>query len=343
MSSDCSSCHSTDRSFRSRSSPSYANLNRSITLSYGQGKATGDLSSDTLQMAGVSLSSQEFVLVTKDKDFDNMKADGIIGMGIGYSSQVHHPVVYNMYVQGLIENQIFSVFLSDEESDVVSCATFGDVDLEKYSDGSEVQYLKVIADGFWSVRLNGIVIAGKEMMIGSLTAIIDTGSSLLIGPDYEVQQVLDAIEKGNDCDFDQYLFCECGESEKFPDIEFHLGEKVFSLTFKNYMIKNGSKCQVLISSNKELNRWILGDVFIRRYYSIFDLENERMGLVRSINKDELKVSSDTWWNIAVWILILVPIIILGYLGYVGYQKYRSRRRNVPVYINMTDITSNQDS
>ena len=248
-----------------------------------------------------------------------------------------------MYVQGLIENQIFSVFLSDEESDVVSCATFGDVDLEKYSDGSEVQYLKVIADGFWSVRLNGIVIAGKEMMIGSLTAIIDTGSSLLIGPDYEVQQVLDAIEKGNDCDFDQYLLCECGESEKFPDIEFHLGEKVFSLTFKNYMIKNGSKCQVLISSNKELNRWILGDVFIRRYYSIFDLENERMGLVRSINKDELKVSSDTWWNIAVWILILVPIIILGYLGYVGYQKYRSRRRNVPVYINMTDITSNQDS
>lgn len=301
----------------------------------------GGLSNDYLTIAGIVINTQEFVLVNKDKDFDNMQADGILGMSIGYSSQVHHPIVHNMFIQGLIQNELFSVFLNDEDSNLSSCVIFGDFDLVKYAgNSSQIEYLNVISDGYWSVKLDSVTMNNQNLLIGSITAIIDTGTSLILGPYLEVQQVLDRISDKDDCKFDLYLYCDCENIDKYPDIEFGLDGKKFKITAKNYMMKNGGKCQVLISA-AGVYMWILGDVFIRRYYTVFDLGNQRIGLARSVTEDLLKEYSDTWKTVSVWVLAAVAFSLSCYLALFAYKKYRSRTIRSPVYISMTEMPLNQ--
>jgi Eukaryotic aspartyl protease. len=87
------------------------------------------------------------VLVVQDSDFENMQADGILGMGLGYSTRYHHPVISNMISQNLISSSIFSVFLSNDNSG--SSVIFGGYDLKAFSDkNSSLYYLKVIQDGY---------------------------------------------------------------------------------------------------------------------------------------------------------------------------------------------------
>ena len=77
-----------------------------------------------------------------------MKADGILGMGLNYSGMFHQPVVQNMIAQKLINQPIFSVFLSNDDSKIKSCVIFGDFDLKKYAESNTIEYLNIVKDGY---------------------------------------------------------------------------------------------------------------------------------------------------------------------------------------------------
>ena len=91
------------------------------------------------------------------------------------------------------------------------------------------------------------------MVLASYTAIFDTGTSLILGPDFEVKQVLNKINFEQKCKLDEYLYCDCADLKKYPKIEFVLQGVVFDLLPENYMMKNNGKCQVLILGSAGLN------------------------------------------------------------------------------------------
>ena len=46
--------------------------------------------------------------------------------------------------------------------------------------------------------------------------------------------------------------------------------------------RDGYKCSILVREEAGLNNrvnWLMGDPFLRAYYSIYDMDNNRVGLV----------------------------------------------------------------
>ncbi|OMJ72102.1 hypothetical protein SteCoe_29529 [Stentor coeruleus] len=326
VSSSCKTCHSTDNTFKSSKSPSYVDLNRTVPLAYGMGKVVGQMSTDKVNIGGGKVDSQTFLLVIKDSDFDNMKADGILGMGIGYSTLSHKPLVFSMVDQGVIKEPIFSVFLSDDKSDLESCVIFGGTDLKKYAaKNSDFEYFKIVHDGYWSLSLSSIQVNSKKIIKASYTAVLDTGTSLIIGPSYEVNQVIKLINSDNTCTENTVWTCDCDKIDDYPNVEFWFGNTKFEISPMNYLMEYNGKCQLLIEGSNSMSMWILGDVFLRRYYTVFDVENFQIGITRSVNKDKIIESKSLGMKALLYFCVGTLTALVVYLVVVGYKRFMNRR------------------
>merc|ERR1712012_393179 len=120
---------------------------------------------------------------------------------------------------------------------------------------------------------------GNQMSLtASAAAIVDSGTSLLVGPDQEVQALmamLGATRQGNSF----VVMCEA----KLPSISIVLGGRDCWVDFEDLVIERvaGFYCILGIQSLKNLGYWILGDVFMRKYYVQFDWGRKRLGLANA--------------------------------------------------------------
>lgn len=78
---------------------------------------------------------------------------------------------------------------------------------------------------------------------------------------------------------------DCATVADLPTIDIRLGDKVFPLHSDDYIVQvavNGETiCLSGFLSNSE-PLWILGDVFLRPYYTEFDLGNNRVGFAKAV-------------------------------------------------------------
>lgn len=136
--------------------------------------------------------------------------------------------------------------------------------------------------GFWSVALDGITVGSSSIVSTVEMAILDTGTSLISGPGADFSSILDALNEVGSCEIDQnseFVVCDCSSHDlsSYPDITFKLGGNSFSLSPEDYMYQENTSCLLLIDGGSE-EEWILGDSFLRKYYSVYDMEQRRVGL-----------------------------------------------------------------
>ena len=326
-------CHSSSNYLVPSKSFTYTSLDKEIVLRYGMGFAEGKLSTEQVSIGdevSLSVTDQVFVLVENDKDFFGMRADGILGLSFKKLSQGYKTLIDNLKDQGKIKQKVFSIYLSDnqfgDQKDTVpeSAIVIGDYDLETYAESKEVRYVDVYEEtGYWTIPLINISMDQKSITPVSYLAIIDTGTSLLMAPQEDAFEVMLKISRKGQC-YQSYgfLVCDCGVTqslEDYPEISFSLGfQGEFVLGPKDYFWKSGQYCQLLLAPIPSGNFWIMGDVFLRKYYTIFDMENYRVGFAEA--KKQKSQSTGFLW-------------ILGTLGLLGTGTYFYKRNSssVPNY------------
>ncbi|KAJ1121256.1 hypothetical protein NDU88_009371 [Pleurodeles waltl] len=116
--------------------------------------------------------------------------------------------------------------------------------------------------------MNGNVIACN----GGCQAIVDTGTSLIAGLSPGISNIQSAIGASQNS-YGEYVV-NCNSISSLPDIIFTINGVQYPVPATAYI--NQNSC----SSNFQdtTGVWILGDVFIREYYVVFDRAANYIGL-----------------------------------------------------------------
>lgn len=269
--------------YKSSASSTYVPVGTNISIVYGTGSMEGFLSNDTVRIAGLNVTNQTFAEATAEPDgfFDSQPFDGILGLGFNTLSNGINTPVDNMIAQGLLDKPEFSVYLRRNGSSLIGGEIiWGGTDPSIYH--GSITYVPVSVPQYWQFTVDTGTINGQILCRGC-QAIADTGTSLIIVPKRAftaINKQLNATDNG-----DGTASIPCWEICKLPTLYLNIGGTRFSLAPKDYIIKivgeNGSSQCLSGFEYLEGNLlWILGDVFIGKYYTVFDLGNERIGFAK---------------------------------------------------------------
>ena len=163
----------------------------------------------------------------------------------------------------------FGFYLSSTDGDNASKLTLGGYDATAFT-GSLFSVPLSSTNGYWTVTLQDIGTGSKSSGACPSTgcmAIIDSGTSLIAGPSSAMNKVITAIGTVEE---------DCSNISKLPNIYLTFNGKQFPLTPTQYVIKLSSNgetvCQLGLQTFED-DLWIVGDTFMRAYYTVFDRDH----------------------------------------------------------------------
>jgi hypothetical protein len=268
-------CHESPNRFYSNESSTFTSSGDMIVQYYGMGMISGELFTDKLKASSLSVNNQDMILVYRDKDLQGLASSGLLGLGFNELSDGKKTVIENMKSQGLIESSKFSVYLNSLNgySGVDSAFVIGGID-ETFV-GGEGFVLNVSKDlGFWILNIGGVRV-NENIVAGSYLGIVDTGTSFLYAPLASFNVIFEELSKYGSIllDSDGFRYFECIESDigLMPDLWISIEGKEFRISAKNYLFYENSTCYLFVEEN-DGDYWLLGQVFIREYYVLFDMD-----------------------------------------------------------------------
>ncbi|XP_041051574.1 pepsin A-like [Carcharodon carcharias] len=272
--------------FNPRLSSTYRSKHQGVSIQYGTGAMTGILGYDTVRISNITIHGQEFGLSTSEPGgfFSYVKFDGILGMGFPSLAASGATTVFsNMMSQKLVDEPLFSVYLTRQQGQSGSEILFGGIDSSHYT--GQIHWVPVTRDAYWQILIDRVTINGEVVACsGGCPAIVDTGTSLLIGP----MTPIDNIQQGIGATPTYYGMynINCNNLQNMPDVVFTINGVDFPLPAQAYTLQVCYWTAMGICSSgfgvTGGNLWILGDVFIGEYYSIFDSGNNRVGLAKAV-------------------------------------------------------------
>lgn len=271
--------HST---YDSSASSTYKQNGSEFEIHYGSGSLTGFISNDVFSIGDLKIKDQDFAEATNEPGlaFAFGRFDGILGLGydtISVNGIV--PPFYQMVKQKVIDEPVFAFYLTDQEGE--SEAVFGGVDKNHYE--GKIEYIPLRRKAYWEVDLDSIAFGDEVAELEDTGVILDTGTSLNVLPS-SLAELLNK-EMGAKKGYNGQYTVDCSKRSSLPDITFNLAGSKYSLPATDYILEISGSC---ISTFQGMDfpaptgpLVILGDAFLRRYYSVYHLGKNAVGLAKA--------------------------------------------------------------
>ncbi|EGG23778.1 putative aspartyl protease [Cavenderia fasciculata] len=265
-------------------------------IRYGDGShVSGYIYEDVVNLAGLQGKANFGANDEETGDFEYPRADGIIGFGRTCSSCV--PTVWDSLVSDLgLKNQ-FGMLLNYEGGGSLS---LGEINTSYYT--GDIRYTPLVQKNtpFYSVKSTGIRINDYTIPGSKLgqEVIVDSGSTALSLASGAYDQLRNYFQT-HYCSIQgvcenpnifQGSICYSSDDvlSKFPTLYFTFdGGVQVAIPPKNYLVKapltNGKYGYCFMIERADSTMTILGDVFMRGYYTVFDNVNDRVGFAVGAN------------------------------------------------------------
>ncbi|KAI6220698.1 Protein CBR-ASP-1 [Aphelenchoides besseyi] len=188
--------------------------------------------------------------------------DGIFGLG--WPSLAEDNVVPPFFnVQWQLDSRLFTVWL----------------------DRHDIVYTPITSDTYWEFAIQGFSVGSHKNKQAS-SAISDTGTSFIYGPDEDVLAIIAASHA--DYDFDSGLYTvPCDSAKNLDDLVFTISGKEIRIPGNEHVLELGdNSCALGIEYGFGYDfDWLLGDGFIRTQCNIYDVGNNQIGFAKAHHKE----------------------------------------------------------
>eukprot|EP01083_Nonionella_stella_P047859 128106_1 len=270
-----------------------------VVIKYGSGGMTGLKTTDNVGLGGVTVKGQGFLRATKVDGMDMASGakdpgtfDGIMGMGLPALAQDKYtPVIDNLFEQGHVSEKKFSFHLTGQGDG--SKMYIGPPMADMVPNGLvtvDVPKTPRLNDfGYWLTNVDNVGVAGDDDICGSSgcgMGVVDTGTTFFALPDAHWESLVKPLVAGRkDCmEMNQqgmkFYVCMMSKYDGLADMSMTVAGQKFVFHPEDYCSKQKSMIgEVLIvgflNIGDKIDLWILGDPFLRKIYTVFDLSDPK--------------------------------------------------------------------
>jgi hypothetical protein len=239
---------------------------------------SGTLASDTLHIGPLSPSLTFGLATNVSSEFSSYPMDGILGIGRGTGSDSTSQLLSTLSDTKLIPSKLYAIHLS-RATDGLSDGelNLGSLNPDRFT--GDINYIDIVANtnGFWEIPLSGASLDSNTISLsGGRSVIIDTGTSFILTPPADALALHSNI-KG---------YVQDGETFSVPCdttsiISFTFGQQTYNISTPDW--RGGKLASGLCRSNiigRQTfgdKQWLVGDVFLKNVYSVFDFDKGRVG------------------------------------------------------------------
>jgi len=255
-----------------------------VNIKYGTGNMRGRRATDLVKVAGVGVDQQDFLLST-DEDglvFRNGRFDGVMGLGrqdlAGILSRGESGRGIPFYINAVNSQQLaepkFSIFVS-KHMGKPGAVVLGGVNPKLFT--GPIFTHKGHSTAYWMVQVGSMKLGNTVVQTHGAMGIVDSGTSLLVGPPEIIQPILSQVRVEPDC----------SNMHQLKTLEINMqttdGKTVtYKLTPEDYVMKRMGRCKTGIAIMKIQLKMahpiiILGDTFLRKYYSVYNHQTNEIG------------------------------------------------------------------
>ncbi|KAK6384428.1 uncharacterized protein PV06_10933 [Exophiala oligosperma] len=262
--------------------PTKSNASKALTgstfnISYGDGSfASGPVGVDTVDIGGSTVDAQAIGLpnVVSDSFITNTASNGLVGLAFSQLNTIK-PQAQKTFFDNVMADLTQPVFTAQLLSSATGSYEFGKIDKTLFK--GQLQTAAVdSSNGFWQVSSTSAAVSGQKINIAGGTAILDTGTSLMLVADEMVVGYWNQVQGAQLNQQAGGVIFPC--NAQLPDLQVAIGNNLATVDGANMNFANvGTDTQTGqdfcfggLQSSQGLPFSIYGDVFFRSNFVVFD-------------------------------------------------------------------------
>jgi hypothetical protein len=232
-------CKKNKQFFDRKMSGSFLKNGYGIEVTFGTGILTGEVNQDNVMLSdGIVIKNQKFAEILKQEGdvFNDTKFSGIMGLGFKSLSAMNKATVFDNLIDTKILKQNLIAFYLSQNENTPGQASFGSLDKSKYI--APLHYHPLIEKDYWKIKLEDIKLNNISLGLckKGCEAVIDSGTSLITGPNDHFEKVIYRIAVDG----------RCNGYDNAPKLTFVFNGINYDLNPEDYISKITDECSAMI-------------------------------------------------------------------------------------------------